>query len=193
MPPHTARPQFTRTPAAELPPALRSRLLCAMREVQQASRTEVQLQQQLSSAFHPAPLESRLLVRLKTRVRHESKRLRSNRSSGTVWRRRLVPAGVAIAALMVLIGVLCLQTPVTVQQVPSPEAPPSPVVLAAPQLNSTGPHPQTQLHSILPLPTGCAYSVVEDDAGFFFESEDGEELFLRVLRFIDSDTEEDPI
>lgn len=128
--------QQKRTPAAELSPALRSRLLCAMLEQQQSVRAELQLRRQLSTTLQPALPEQNMLGMLKVRMQRESRRLHRNRRSGVVWQRCLLLTGATVAVLLAVGVVVNLwqSTPSAQQQLGLTA--PAPITFSSPCLQS---------------------------------------------------------
>lgn len=203
---HSAHPQRTCTPAAELPPALRSRLLCAMLQQQQEVLDEGRLKRQLSTVFPPENLDSHLLESLKTSMRRESRRLSSNRCSRAVWHRRLLPIGAALVMLIVGAVTVCLSHMVSPELIPVAQTAQSPVELRAPRLHSAGALATVHHRYSLSTPRDCfcvhgmncckcrqAGCGSENEDSLRNKSEDDSELPIRILDFLNINMEEDSI
>ncbi len=119
-----------RTPAAELSPELRARLLGAMLDLQQEIRRNIKLRKELTARLQPEPLAGAVIARIKNEVMAEVQCQRQNERALRMWRRSLAVAGAVGAVVLLLVSALIVFIAAPTQVAEEPE-----VVMAQPTIN----------------------------------------------------------
>lgn len=191
-----------RTPAAELSPELRNRLLCAMLDLQQEIRRNVKLRHELAERLQPEPPTGAVIERIKHGVLAEIQRQRQNERSMRHWRRGLAIAG-AVSAVMILLAIVLMgrvvapAPPVGAQEIVTAEVRPQP------ELQPASVAKVTRVYAALPLKQRCE-SPNElhhaNHAGGYMcedtlrhEGADGSVLQIRVPNVVEFNMNEDVI
>lgn len=190
-----------RTPAAEISPALRNRLLCAMLDLQQEIRRNVKFRRELAESLQPEPPTVAVIARMKLGIEAELHRQRQNARAVRIWRRGLAVAGAVCAVIillaMVLIGRAIAPAPAPVGSVQK--------VAVVPQLQyePATMAKVTRLYAALPLKQRCecpnelhhanqADGYMCEDT-LRHEGKDGSVLMIRVPNAVEFNMNEDVI
>lgn len=192
-----------RTPAAELTPELRNRLLCAMLDLQSVIQGNIKLRHELATRLQPQPPSGDVIARLKLGVLAEVQRQRQNEHAMRSWRRGLAVAGAVCAIVVLLLAAL-----VVLLTAPAPIDEDSNLVTLAPV--SSSPYPQTnavaqvtRIYAFQPLKQkcecpnelhqpDCSVGLMCEDS-LRCEGSDGSVLMIRVPNVVEFNMDKDVI
>lgn len=190
-----------RTPAAELSPELRNRLLCAMLDLQQEIRRNVKFRRELAESLQPEPPTVAVIARMKLGIQAELYRQRQNARAVRVWRRGLAVAG-AVCAVIILLAMVLIGR--VIAPAPAPVGSVQKVAMAAQvQCEPAAMAKVTRLYAALPLKQRCEspneLHRANQVGGYMcedtlrHEGKDGSVLMIRVPNAVEFDMNEDVI
>ena len=199
-----------RTPAAELTPELRARLLSAMLDLQQDIHHCIKMRHELTSRLQPEPMAGAVIARIKNEVMAEVQCQRQNEQALRTWQRRLAFAGAVAAVVFLVTSVLIAFFSAPTQIAEEQEvvmAPPLPPPFPPPPPPEHPPVPMakvTRIYATQPLkqryecpcehhrPPRRSHGLMCEDF-LQYEGEDGAVLMIRVPNAVEFDMDEDVI